>query len=624
MPVCKDEETAHDILRRLDHSDTSHIVLDVETSGLDWQRDYIVGYVITFGSKEEDNWYVPVRHQGNNLVDFQAPLNSKIWATASKMPSHPFEMDLSSVLKSRGSSLRLIGHNLAFDLRFLNRHRISVGTNIYEDTLINASLLNEYRRSYSLDACCKSAGVEAKLGEELYEYLYDKFGGSKGRRQIGNFWQLSGDDELGTEYALGDGTSTYQLYQHQQSYLDKEDLRKVWDVECRVIPALHNMVISGIKVNEERLRKVKDEVQIKLDKAHAMLPSDINIRSGADMVKLFTDKGITNWPVTDKGNPSFPEIWLGTTELGRAVIAARKYRNLLNSFIDPMITKHLRSGRVHSEYNQSKSDDYGTVTGRLSSSNPNMQQIPKRNEELGRLFRSIFIPDEGMIWASVDYSQCEPRLLAHYSECKVLIKGYMSDPPIDAHSAVATAANIDRTSGKRLNQGLLTGMGRKTLIETLGVDENKGNELYDQYFKAMPEIKELQKEAASVMRHRGYVVSLLGRRARNEKAHNGRDFSYKAVNRLLQCGNADIIKSSIANIHESLENDGSSSVRMLTNIHDSIDFQFYENDRQTYNHCLKIMRDFGPGKSIDLKIPMELDTGEGPNWEIASYGEKKV
>ena len=156
------------------------------------------------------------------------------------------------------------------------------------------------------------------------------------------------------------------------------------------------------------------------------------------------------------------------------------------------------------------------------------------------------------------------------------------------------------------------------------MDENKGNELYDQYFKAMPEIKELQKEAASVMRHRGYVVSLLGRRARNEKAHNGRDFSYKAVNRLLQCGNADIIKSSIANIHESLENDGSSSVRMLTNIHDSIDFQFYENDRQTYNHCLKIMRDFGPGKSIDLKIPMELDTGEGPNWEIASYGEKKV
>tara|TARA_R110000851_G_scaffold235523_2_gene388070 strand:- start:1352 stop:3127 length:1776 start_codon:yes stop_codon:yes gene_type:complete len=582
---------------------TDVVVLDVETSGLDWKTNYIVGYVITTGPAPEDTYYIPVRHRTANLYDWEPPIEG----VAGFLKKHPFEDHLEEALVGK----HVIGHNLAFDLKFMHRHDIDVSTCRFEDTMINAALINELRRSYSLENCCIDAGVQPKRGGPMYEYLAEKFGGPVASKQMGNLWKLDGDDKMGIEYAMGDGISTWQLWADQQKDLDDQNLRVVWDVECRCIMALFRMMVRGVKVDEDRLEEVTQIIQLKLEASMAELPEGINLRSGPQMKKLFDDAGITDYPTTEKGNPSFAEHWLLTTELGRHVVASRKYGNLLNSFIAPMQT-HMFNGRVYTEFNQSRSDEYGTITGRLSSSRPNMQQVPKRNVELGKLFRAIFIPDEDMVWASVDYSQCEPRLLAHYSKCKVLVDGYLADPPVDAHSSVAKAANIDRTSGKRVNQGLLTGMGKAALVMELGPDVD-GDKIYDDYFKAMPEIKTLQRQAATRMKQAGYVRSLLGRRARYD-TRSGKDTSYKAVNRLLQCGNADIIKKAMVEIDE-LFMDNGDKVQMLLSVHDAIDFQFLEEDRWLFEKALDIMRN-----TVTLLVPMEVDVGEGSNWSEASYG----
>jgi len=591
--------------------DSDNVVIDVETSGLDWKTNYIVGYVITVGPNEGDTYYVPVRHRSANYLDYDPPLEE----TAKKFKVHPFEVDLRDALSKNPT--HIIGHNLAFDLKFMYRAGVLTPTCTYEDTMINAALINEYRKSYSLENCCLDAKVTAKRGQPLYEYLAKKFGGNPSSKQMSVFWKLDGDDPIGIEYAKGDGVATWALWQQQQKDLDEQDLRKIHGIECRCIRTLHRMMVRGVKVDEERLKNVTHIINKRLDKAMEVLPDNINLRSSTQMKKLFDDNGIVDYPMTEKGNPSFAEAWLLTTELGKRVVAARKYGNLLNSFIIPMQT-HLHKGRIHTDFNQSRSDQYGTVTGRLSSSRPNMQQVPKRNEELGKLFRSVFIPDKNMVWASVDYSQCEPRLLAHYAKCAVLLRGYLSDPPIDAHTAVAEAANIDRTSGKRLNQGLITGMGKDKLIQELGVERIVGEAMYDQYHANMPEIKTFQKHAARVMKRRGYVTSLLGRRAHMDYT-SGKDMSYKAVNRLLQCGNADIIKNAMVEIDEYLEKNGD-TVHMLLSVHDSIDFQFKEKDRYIYEGALEIMTDYGPGCSVELVVPMEVDIGEGKNWSEASYG----
>ena len=622
--LCKSMEDCASLLRRLTSPETTEFVIDVETSGLDWRTNYSVGYVFTFGTNDGDNYYVPVRHSGNNVGGYIAPTTAD-YNQIAPLSVHQFEKEVAAILKERGKQLRIIGHNLHFDLRFMAKHGINPVSNTLECTMINAGLIDEYRNSYSLENCCIDAKVSAKLGGELYAHMASKFGGRPDRKQMASYWRLDGLDDLAVEYALADGISTYELWNWQRRQIDKQELNNIHDLECRTINPLHRMMMRGVKVDEDRLQQVKKIVEDRLDKAMDALPADLNTRAPSQMVKLFTDNGITDWPVTEKGNPSFAESWLLTTEIGRHVVVARKYRNLLDSFIAPMDT-HIWKGRIHTEFNQSKSDQYGTVTGRLSSSRPNLQQVPKRNEELGRLFRSIFIPDDGMVWASVDYSQCEPRLLAHYSNCKVLVDGYLQVPAIDAHTAVAEAANIDRTSGKRLNQGLITGMGKPKLIQELGVSETEGNRIYNNYFNAMPEIKAIQKHAANVMQDRGFVRSILGRRARIQYFSNGGSNSYKAINRLLQCSNADIIKKAMADIDDHLSGEGQydpEECEMLLNMHDSIDFQYAKDDPYgplLYRECLKIMTNFGPKRLVELRVPMDVDEGLGLNWADASYG----
>lgn len=606
-----------EVLNRLDSEKLR--CYDSETSGLDWRKNHVVGHVLTFSPDPRDSYYLPVRHAGGgNIGGHEGPQDAHGWD--GKL--HPAEELLIRKLDQQGTTL--FGHHMNFDLKFMWRLGFRFEMRV-EDTMINAPLLDEWQPKYSLAYLCQAAGVAAKKGERMEEHIAGLFPdlcevGAKGdRAPMAHYWRLSGSDAMAVEYAEGDGTSTWQLRDWQMPQIAEQGLIKVWDIESRLITILARMTARGIKIDVARLEEVVHYVNSRIETLLNAFPSGFNVKSPRDVQAWCEKHGATDWPVTEaRGLPSFPEQWLMTHEAGKQIVAVRQLRTLKNTFFDPMLETHLWQGRVHTTYHQLRGDEYGTVTGRLSSSDPNFHAVSKRNKIIGRLHRSIFTPDHG-IWASVDYKQCEPVLLAYYSRCKVLLDDYRNNPKADSHQAVATAANIDRDTGKRVNQTLITGGGKGVLTKKYGIPPDKVDEIWDAYFKAMPEIKELQNTSSKRMRRRGYVMSLLGRRARLRDPNK----AYTALNRLLQCGNADIIKVKMVQIDEYLASEGR-PMDLINNIHDDLSYDFNEDARQHYEKCLEIMQDFSSeGQPILLDVPLRVDPGEGRNWAEATFGPEQ-
>jgi DNA polymerase I len=591
----------------------NEVVVDVETSGLDTKRNHIVGYSLCFGPAPSDTCYLPVRHApGGNFTDITPPQTADGWDGS--MP--PWERVLLKALER--PSLRIIGHNLAYDLKMLWRGGYTDQCAQYEDTQLNATLLNEWQGRFSLDFCANVAGVQAKKKSQIVEHILNTVPGANEEDAMGHYWQLRGDDPMAVEYAEGDGTTTWQLVEWQRPRLTKDELDRVHAVECQLIPVLVRQSMIGIRIDEERLHNLRVKMETKIKELMVEFPPDFNPKGPKSVRAYLESEGQTDWPLTEKKKqPSFPESWLKTHAPGQKIVKIRKMQTLLSSFIMPMIETHLFNGRVHATFNQLRNDDFGTVTGRLSSSDPNMTQIPHHSDpSLGRMFREIFRPDLEMTWGSCDYRQCEPRLLAHYSRCKVLLDDYINNPNADAHQAVADATGLDRQTGKRANQSLLTGGGAGVLVVKFGLSVQAAQDVFNAYFERLPEIRVLQKESTSIMKRRRYIKTLLGRRCRLLDPNK----AYVALNRLLQGGNADVTKLKLVQIDQYLRSEGR-PVDMLLAIHDSIDFQFRMESRQAYDECKRIMTDFGPDQPIHLAVPMPIDEGLGQDWGEATYGK---
>ena len=633
-----------------DLSTVNTIAFDTETSGLHPHNDYPVGYVVTWGFRPEESKYYPIRHEGGGNLESDEVI-SFVRKTLAR------------------SDLRVVMHNAAFDLWMSEKDGIRVNGPI-EDTGINAALINEnmgtkagllaagysgkqFLTGYSLASCCSRADVQAKRGEPMYEHLAARFGGDAAKGQMSNYWRLPGDDEMAVEYAEGDGTSTLQLWAWQQSRLDRDDLRRVWKVECDLIPVLHRARVRGVPIDEDELGRVHEHVKkLRAECIEAIgginprapsqvgpyiesiatsgfsdtLSPDLSKEERRSLVMEKWDTDIVPLPPMTKptdrfpeGQPSYSTKYLKRFSGGAPIIKVREYAHLEDFSIVPLIERHIHNGKIYPNFWQLATDDYGTVTGRLSASDPSPQQVTKRKKHLGKLYRRVFIPPEGMRFWEQDYSQCEYRLFAHYSQAESLIKGYNEDG-IDMHDLVARLLGLPRDQAKNMNFGILYGMGDRSLAEHLGIPVSEAKNLKRQYFSEVPEAEHFMKRAAYAAEKRGYVRTLLGRRRRYT---DPRKLSYQAINSICQGGNADIIKMKMVEVDDYLRSSGRGD--FVFSIHDAlVSYLDPANDHETAKEIERICTDFRKDvHGFDLRVGMKLDSGFGRNWAEASYADLK-
>jgi DNA polymerase-1 len=588
-----DPELAVQIVR-----ESKVIAFDVETSGLDAGFDFVCGYVITDHSF---SIYVPVRHQsGGNIPDALG-----------------FELALASAFRERSRlKLRTVGHNVGFDLRFAGWHGVIVD-GVVEDTMINEALIDDRTTSYSLSDCAIRHGVTAKKGSDLYLALASKFGGVPDKNQMKNFWKMSGDDPVVVDYAVGDGTTTLELWGKQQHLLDAEELRVPWKLECDLIPYIARMHLRGLKIDGVYASSVDLNVSAQIQEAKSAFSAGFNVRSPKEVETLYRTNGYSDadFARTDTGLPSFTEKWLETNEIGEAILNVRRLEKARGSFIEPLTNTKNISGRVHAVLNQSKSDDYGVAGARLSCSEPNMQAFPKRNKMVGKIVRRLVIPDDGFVLEEADAMQQEPRFFTHYSEEPSLLEGYRNGT-FDIHDRASELLGLERDIAKRLGLGMLTMMSPKALSGHMRWDLSRAKAAHAAFLTdAFPMIGAFQQQVVNVYRSRGYVKSILGRKARILD----RRFAYQGVSRVIQNSGGDHIKTCILRACQ-YEDAFPNSVQMLMSIHDSLIWQ--RDPSHSPVELVKLLENVPYEPQFNLLVPIPFELGSGANWSDASYGTK--
>lgn len=590
---------------------------DTETSGLDWKRVHPVGYVFCIDPNQ--SVYIPLRHAGGGNLAGCRPLATP----EGPFEVHPFEKALAKAFRERHQTYGrtagpVIGHNLKFDEHMSLNAGVILPEHVY-CTQYGAAMLDEHARSHSLEFSAEVRGLPLKKAQMMYDHLSRTLGVPANKDAMGHYWRLAGNDLVAREYAEGDGISTLELWKDQVPRIAEQGLSVVAQLEFDLIRHIVAMERRGVKIDEERLEELDGIFKARLKKAMDALPADFNSRSPLQVMEYFKKHNISNWPTTALGNPSFPEKWLEQSEPGQKIVAARQVRTIMQQFIEPMKANHVYKGRVHTSLNQLRGDGFGVISGRFSSSFPNLQQVPKHNHELSALYRSIFVADPGYEFYEADYSQCEPRLFAHYSKAEALVNGYNADPPVDMHDVVAKMMNADReTIAKRMNMGLLTGMWPKTLAAHMGWDIPYAKKMWNDWFAIFPEIKDFQDGATHAMGTRGFVRTILGRRCRLDNPR----FAYQATSRIIQGSNADILKWKLLEACRMAEQMGD-AVQILLTVHDSIEWQAEASarglacSREIVEACADVQ-----GPPFLLRVPFRMDVKKGGTWSEATFGKK--
>ena len=548
-------------------------------------------------------------------------------------------------------------HNAMYDVCWIRNLGIQINGLIL-DTMIAASLIDENRFQYSLNSL---SWVYLKQGKN--EALLNKAAKERGLDPKADMWRLPAQ-EVGS-YAEKDAELTLKLWQHLKKIIIEDDLQDIFNLETDLFPCLVDMRHLGVRVDIEKANQLKTALAIKEEN----LIQQIKIDTGVDtqiwaarsIEKVFQKLNLPYDRTEKTDSPSFTKNFISkhNNPTVLMIAEARKINKVRTTFIDTILT-HEHKGRIHADINQIRSDDGGTVTGRFSYSNPNLQQIPARDPETGPLIRSLFIPEEGCKWGTFDYSQQEPRLVAHYAlrfglpSAQVIADSYLEDPTTDFHQIVADMAQIDRKEAKTINLGLFYGMGKAKLQNELNVTKEKSDELFLTYHNKVPFVKQLMNKIMNASQAKGQIKTLLGRRCRfpkyepvlrgsdwgtfvpaedhermeelkamgpflkdsedkiiTDKDGNKRKnywhgnptrraFTYKALNKLIQGSAADMTKRAMVNLYK----EGHLS---HIQIHDELDFSI-ESDSQA-DKIKQIME-----QAVDLEVPNKVDYESGPNW----------
>jgi DNA polymerase I-like protein with 3'-5' exonuclease and polymerase domains len=517
-----------------------------------------------------------------------------------------------------------IFHNAMYDVCWLKAAGINIKGKIV-DTMIAASLIDENRLSYQLNALSKHYGGLGKDEKVLYNAAKEY--GVDPKKDL---WRLPA--MFVGQYAERDAEATLKLWQRLHRELHDQELIDIFRLETQLFPCLIEMRFKGVRVDLEKAHKIKKNLMEReqkiLNKIKDLIGFDVEIMAARSIAKAF-DKLKLPYDRTAKSNePSFTKNFLQNHphELAQSIADAREINKAHSTFIDS-ITKHAHKGRIHADINQIRSDQGGTVTGRFSMSNPNLQQIPARHPELGPLIRSIFIPEENCKWGSFDYSQQEPRILVHYAKLQNLpgvheiVDAYKAGDA-DFHKVVADMAGIKRKQAKTINLGLMYGMGKNKLMAELGLMKESAEKLIRQYHARAPFVKQLMDNVSRKANERGKIRTLLGRACHFdlwqpvqfgvfkplplEQARKNYDeplkraFTYKALNKLIQGSAADMTKKSMVALYKN-------GIIPHIQIHDEVDISV-ESDKKA-EQIVQIMEE-----AVVLQVPNKVDYESGANW----------
>ena len=597
-----------------DLSSAKEIAIDLETCdpnmesmGPGWPRNdgYIVGYAVAV-----DGWagYFPIAHAGGGNLDKRL---------VERWIQRVLELPADKVM-----------HNAAYDLGWLRVSGFTVNGRII-DTMLAAPILDENRFSYSLNALGFDYLKETKSEQGLKEAA--KEFGVHPKKEL---WKLP-SIYVGA-YAEQDAALTLKLWQQFKILLRREEVESIFDLETRLFPALFDMTFKGIRFDRDRCEKtickLKTREKELIDKLKTISGNTVDIWAAASIAKAF-DKLLLAYPRSETGLPSFTKTFLEECEnpIGKIILEAREVNKTHGTFLRPYLDFSAKTGRVHPHVNQMRSDDGGTVTGRLSMANPNLQQVPARHEIIGPMVRSLFLPEEGQLWASNDFSSQEPRLLVHYASlldlpgADIMVSAYKENPDTDFHQMVADMAKIKRKQAKTIGLGLMYGMGKAKLANQLDLTVDEAGALIEQFHKNVPFLKGT---VNAVMRRieqpisLGAIRTILGRRCHFplwEPAEWGvnkalpyeqavakygprikRAGTYKGLNRLIQGSAADQTKMAMVALYEAGE-------RLLLQVHDELVLSV--ETKEQAQRAAEIM-----ANAVRLEIPSRVDVEIGENW----------
>jgi DNA polymerase I-like protein with 3'-5' exonuclease and polymerase domains len=522
-------------------------------------------------------------------------------------------------------NINYVFHNAFYDVGWLKTINVDIKGKII-DTLIAAPLVDENRFRFDLNSLSKDYLQESKSETQLYEAA--KMWGLDPK---GELWKLPAS-HVG-EYAEQDAAVTLRLWHYLKREITAQNLVNVFELETELFPVLFKMKQKGVRVDLEKAERIKNDLQ---DKENKILRSikkltgkDVEVWAATSVARAFESLKIP-YDHTPTGQPKFDKNFLASHDspLAQMVVEAREINKARTTFIES-ITKHSHRGRIHAEIHQMRSDQGGTVTGRFSYSNPNLQQIPARHAILGPLIRSIFIPEKDCEWGIFDYSQQEPRLVVHYASMKQysgagqFVDAYQNDENTDFHQLVADMADIPRKQAKTINLGLFYGMGKGKLMSQLGVNLEDATDLLNGYHERVPFVKQLMNDTMTRASKKGFLFTLEGRRCRfdlwepaNEWGSKAlplaeaqreygesmikRAWTYKALNRLIQGSAADQTKKAMLELYKE-------GYLPHIQVHDELDFSVAnEKDK---NRIKDIME-----TCVQLEVPSKVDVECGTSW----------
>ena len=580
---------------------------NIKTLGPGWARKdgHIIGIAVAAG---EYKGYFPIRHENGHNLDPKFTLK---WIR--KQLSVP--------------DMNVIMHNATYDAGWLRAEGVEIKGRII-DTMITGALVDENRWSFGLDAMARDF-VALRKNEKLLQAAAKEWGVDP---KSGMY--LLPPKYVGA-YAEQDAVATLKLWDALKVQLEEQELWHIWNIETDLIPCMLDMRSNGVKVDLNKAEQNKKLIRKKTGDLRKFIEGEagmeVDIWASASIQKMFDKMGM-EYLTTEKGAPSFTKSFLNDhpSKVCQALVKLREFDKADSTFIDSIL-RHEHNGRIHTELHSTRRDEGGTVTGRFSSSNPNLQQIPARDPDIKRMIRGLFVPEDGCQWGSFDYSSQEPRLLVHFaasmpdgmrhSVVDNIVEEFNTGD-VDLHQMVADLAGITRKQAKTVNLGIMYGMGVAKLADQLGIPAEDAKDLIGKHRDKVPFVKGLADIATKQASDNGQIRTLLGRKCRfplweplqfgvgkplpHDEAQKEygkqikRAFTYKALNRLIQGSAADQTKKAMLDCYKE------GLTPMLT-VHDELCFNI-ENQEQV-DKIKEIME-----TGVPLKVPSKIDVDIKPDW----------